>query len=68
MTENKRISEWLIRIANEAHELNVLFTNGQLSHKELLDAIHQNYEVLSVMTKVASGIAYMRGISPPKGL
>jgi len=39
-----------------------------VSEQELLDFIRQNYETLSVMTKVASGTAYMSGISPPKGI
>lgn len=66
MTETQRILEWLVRVADEVREVKVRHDTEGVSEQELLDFIRQNYETLSVMTKVASGAAYMSGITPPK--
>jgi hypothetical protein len=68
MNEAKRIQEWLYRVADDIQELRSDYVNGDITHQQLLDMISQSYETLSVMIKVARGQAYMRGITPPKGL
>jgi hypothetical protein len=68
VTETQRILEWLVRVADDVREIKFRYDTEGASEQELLDFIRQNYETLSVMTKVASGTAYMRGITPPKGM
>jgi hypothetical protein len=67
VTETQRIEEWLVRVASSVRELKEKLATGMTS-EELLEAIRQNYEILSVMRKVSTGSAYMRGINPPKGI
>ena len=59
--DKERISEWLLRAADE---INALRRNTKLSDEERLDAIRQSYDVIYVLTLVAQGKAYMRGIAP----
>jgi hypothetical protein len=59
-----QMREWLLRVADEVNAMRC--KKGDSA--ELLELIRQNYDVLNVMRKVASGTAYMRGISPPKGM
>jgi hypothetical protein len=66
VTETQRILEWLVRVADQVHEIKSRYDAEGVSEQELLDFIRKNYETLSVMTKVASGTAYMSGITPPK--
>jgi hypothetical protein len=66
VTETQRILEWLVRVADEVRDIKARYDAEGVSEQELLDFIHQNYETLSVMKKVASGTAYMSGITPPK--
>lgn len=66
MTETQRILEWLVRVADEVRDIKARYDAEGVSEQELLDFIRQNYETLSVMKKVASGTAYMSGITPPK--
>ncbi len=66
MTETQRILEWLVRVADEVRDIKSRYDTKGVSEQELLDFIRQNYETLSVMNKVASGTAYMSGITPPK--
>jgi len=68
MNEAQKIQEWLYRVADDIQELRSSYANGEVTHEQLLEMIQQNYEVLSVMVKVAKGKAYIRGITPPKGL
>jgi len=68
VTETQRILEWLVRVADQVLEMKTRYDAEGVSEQELLDFIRQNYETLSVMTKVASGTAYMSGIVPPKGI
>ena len=66
MTETQRILEWLVRVADDVRKIKLRYDTEGVSEQELLDFIRQNYETLSVMSKVASGTAYMSGITPPK--
>ena len=66
MTGTQRILEWLVRVADEVRDIKARYDAEGVSEQELLDFIRQNYETLSVMKKVASGTAYMSGITPPK--
>jgi hypothetical protein len=66
VTETQRILEWLVRVADEVRDIKARYDAEGVSEQELLDFIRQNYETLSVMKKVASGTAYMSGITPPK--
>ena len=66
MTETQRILEWLVRVADDVRKIKLRYDTEGVSEQELLDFIRQNYETLSVMKKVASGTAYMSGITPPK--
>jgi hypothetical protein len=66
VTETQRILEWLVRVADDVRKIKLRYDTEGVSEQELLDFIRQNYETLSVMSKVASGTAYMSGITPPK--
>jgi len=68
MTDAERISEWLYRVADDVKNLRADYTSNHITTEELLDRILQSYETLSVMKLVATGQAYMRGITPPKEL
>jgi hypothetical protein len=63
-SSSAQIKEWLLRVADDVNSMR----QKDCSSAGLLDLIRQNYEVLNVMRKVALGTAYMRGISPPKGM
>lgn len=65
MTENKRIEEWLRRVAVD---IGTLKNNSNLTKSDKLDKIKDGYQILSVMIKVAQGRAYMAGVQPPKGI
>jgi len=64
ISSSAQIKEWLLRVADDVNSMR----QKDGSSADLLDLIRQNYEVLNVMRKVALGTAYMRGISPPKGM
>jgi hypothetical protein len=66
MTDAERISEWLYRVADDVKNLRADYANSHITTEELLDRILQSYDTLSVMKLVATGQAYMRGITPPK--
>ena len=68
MTDAERISEWLYRVADDIKKLRADYAGDQVTKEELLDKILQSYDTLSVMKMVATGQAYMRGITPPKEL
>jgi hypothetical protein len=68
MTDAERISEWLYRVADDVKNLRADYASNQVTKEELLDRILQSYDTLSVMKMVATGQAYMRGITPPKEL
>ena len=68
MTDAERISEWLYRVADDVKNLRADYASNQITTEELLDRILQSYDTLSVMKMVATGQAYMRGITPPKEL
>jgi hypothetical protein len=60
ITEKTRIQEWLRRVANEVSEIKTT----SMTNDDALKIIKSNYEVLSVLTKVATGNAYMVGVPP----
>jgi len=64
INSSAQVKEWLLRVADDVSSTR----QKKCSTDDLLNLIRQNYEVLNVMRKVASGTAYMRGISPPKGM
>jgi hypothetical protein len=68
MTDAERISEWLYRVADDVKNLRADYASNQVTKEELLNRILQSYDTLSVMKMVATGQAYMRGITPPKEL
>jgi len=68
MTDAERISEWLYRVADDVKNLRADYEGSHITTEELLDRILQSYDTLSVMKMVATGQAYMRGITPPKEL
>jgi len=68
MTDVERISEWLYRVADDVKNLRADYEDGHITTEELLDRILQSYDTLSVMKMVATGQAYMRGITPLKEL
>lgn len=57
VTEKERMIEWLQSAASQLDKV----VDSNLSHEERLLAIRHNYSVLDVLTKVASGKAYMTG-------
>lgn len=65
ITNKDRMIEWLNRSADEVYALR---RKPRLSTDKALEAIRGNYDVINVLTKVARGDAYMKGISPPKDL
>lgn len=68
MTDAERITEWLYRVADDIQKLRADYAGNQITTDELLDKILQSYDTLSVVKMVATGQAYMRGITPPKEL
>jgi hypothetical protein len=68
MTDAERISEWLYRVADDIKKLRADYAGSHITTEELLNRILQSYDTLSVMKLVATGQAYMRGITPPKEL
>jgi hypothetical protein len=63
MVSNKdRMIEWLNRTADEVYALR---RKPNLSKDKALYAIRGNYNVISVLIKVAQGDAFMLGIKPP---
>jgi phosphatidylethanolamine-binding protein (PEBP) family uncharacterized protein len=66
MTDAERISEWLHRVADDIKKLRADYASNHITTEELLNRILQSYDTLSVMKMVATGQAYMRGITPPK--
>jgi len=68
MTDAERISEWLYRVADDVKNLRADYEGSHITTEELLYRILQSYDTLSVMKLVATGQAYMRGITPPKEL
>ena len=62
MTENKRMQEWLRRVAVD---VGTLKNTSDLDNSAKLERIKDSYQILSVMIKVAQGRAYMAGIQPP---
>jgi hypothetical protein len=62
MTENKRMEEWLRRVAID---IGTLKNASDLDKGTKLEKIKDSYQILSVMIKVAQGRAYMAGIQPP---
>jgi hypothetical protein len=67
MTETERVVVWLTRVEESINAIKYAYDKKTISKADLLEFIRDNYETLSVMKKVASGNAYMKGI-PPKGL
>jgi hypothetical protein len=65
MTENKRMEEWLRRVAVD---IGTLRNTSDLTNITKLEKIKDSYQILSVMIKVAQGRAYMAGVQPPKGI
>jgi hypothetical protein len=68
MNDAERIQEWLYRVGDEVSKLNADYADQKVTLAELYDKITQSYETLSVMKMVATGQAYMRGITPLKEL
>ena len=66
MTDAERIKEWLYRVADDIQKLRADYASNQITTEELLNKILQSYDTLSVVKMVATGQAYMRGITPPK--
>ena len=63
MVSNKdRMIEWLNRTADEVYALR---RKPNLSKDKSLYAKRFNYNVISVLIKVAQGDAFMLGIKPP---
>ena len=58
ISEKERIKEWLHRVSNEVE--NIKLTTASKDDK--LKMIQENYEILSVLTKVANGNAFMVGV------
>lgn len=61
ITEKDRLKEWLKRVSEEVYSLR---RKPRLSSEKKLNAIRSNYNVISVLIKVAEGKAYMLGIPP----
>ena len=61
VSDKERMAEWLKRAADEIHALR---RKPRLSTDNCLEVIRQNYDVINVLTKVAQGKAYMKGIAP----
>lgn len=62
ITEKERMIEWLERAAINVERL----SKEQISTEERLRKIRECYATIEVLTKVASGTAYMVGIMPPR--
>ena len=60
ISEKDRIKEWLRRVASEINDVKAT----SISKDDKLDIIKNNYEVLSVLTKVATGKAFLVGVPP----
>ncbi len=60
ISEKERIKEWLSRVYNEVDTMKLPNTSKQ----DKLDMIKENYKILAVLTKVATGNAYLVGIPP----
>lgn len=63
ITDKDRFKEWLKRKADEIHELR---KKPRLSKEKKLQMIRSNYDVITVLTKVANREAFMVGIPPLK--
>jgi hypothetical protein len=63
--DKERITEWLTRAADE---INSLRRKDTLPVDEHLQTIRQNYNIIQVLTLVAQGKAFMRGIAPLNSL
>ena len=61
VTNKDRFQEWLKRAADNIYELR---RKPRLSNEKKLEVIRGNYDVISVLTKVAKGDAFMLGIPP----
>lgn len=61
VTNKDRMVEWLTRKADEMHALQ---QDPEMDTLQALAIIRSNYEVINVLTKVAKGDAYMKGIKP----
>jgi hypothetical protein len=61
VTEKERMKEWLARAAQEVHDLR---RKPRLSKEKKLAAIRSNYNVISVLIKVANREAFMIGVPP----
>lgn len=62
ITEKERMIEWLTRAAINVEKL----SHEKLPVEDQLRKIRENYATIEVLTKVASGTAYMVGIMPPR--
>ena len=60
VTDKERITEWLTRVANGLDEIK----NSKSPTNEKIQMLQENYDILLVLTKVASGTAFMVGIPP----
>lgn len=61
ITEKERMMEWLDRAAQDIGDLK---KKPRLSKQKKLQIIRENYNVISVLIKVANKEAYMVGIPP----
>lgn len=61
ITEKERFKEWLSRAAKEVNELR---RKPRLAKEKKLAIIRSNYNVISVLIKVAKKEAFMVGIPP----
>jgi len=60
ISEKDRLKEWLERVADDISKLK----SANISKDEKLKSIRENYDILSVLTKVANGRAFMVGVPP----
>ena len=58
ITEKERITEWLSRVVAQVDTIKSTSTTKE----QKLKLIQENYQVLAVLTKVASRHAYMVGV------
>lgn len=62
VNDKERMIEWLNRSASQ---INSLRRKPRLSKDKCLPIIRENYQIISVLTMVVNGDAYMTGVMPP---
>lgn len=62
VNDKERMIEWLERSATQINELR---RKPRLSREKCLTTIQGNYQIITVLTMVLKGEAYMTGVIPP---